>query len=185
MTMNNKQLKIYKQPLLKGNIQKIKNQKLENLIKKQDGFTVIELLTVLAIMGILITIVLTSFSQLNKSQALQKSARTVAAIINQARADTLSSKNDSEYGVHFETSQVVEFKGTTYSNVSPNNIYLPINPLVTLSNISIAGGGSEVTVVRLTGEASTSAVITLSLVSATTSTRVITVSGTGIVDVND
>ena len=147
------------------------------------GFTLIEVLGVVAVMTILMTIVLTSFSTLNKNQALDKSAKYIASIIEEARGNTLFSKNDSQYGIKFETSRVTMFKGTTYSPTSPDNVVYDLNSLVSISNISLSGGGSEFVFDRLTGNTNQTGTITLSVNSSTTTKAYITFSKTGIVEV--
>jgi prepilin-type N-terminal cleavage/methylation domain-containing protein len=147
------------------------------------GFTLMEILGVVAIMTILMTIVLTSFSTLNKNQALDKSAKYIASIIEEARGNTLFSKNDSQYGIKFEASKVTMFKGASYSLSSPDNVVYDLNSLVTISNISLSGGGSELVFDRLTGNTSQTGTITVSLNSSSTSKAFITFSKTGIVEV--
>jgi prepilin-type N-terminal cleavage/methylation domain-containing protein len=147
------------------------------------GFTLMEILGVIAVMTILMTIVLTSFSTLNKNQALDKTARYVASIIEEARGNTLFSKNDSQYGVKFSASSVTLFKGATYSSSSPDNVVYELNPLVTISNISLSGGGSEMVFDRLTGNTTQTGTITLNLNSGTTTKAYVSFSKTGIVEV--
>jgi prepilin-type N-terminal cleavage/methylation domain-containing protein len=147
------------------------------------GFTLLEIMIVIVIMTILLTIVLTSFSNLNKSQALDKSANHIASIIEEARGNTLFSKNDSQYGVKFETSRVIVFKGVTYSPSNGDNVVYELNNLVNISNISLSGGGSEIVFDRLTGNTSQTGILTLSLVTSTTTRAYVSFSKTGIVEV--
>ena len=147
------------------------------------GFTLMEIMIVIVIMTILLTIVLTSFSNLNKSQALDKTSSYVASIIEEARGNTLFSKNDSQYGVKFETSRIIMFKGSTYSSSNPDNVIYDLNNLVTISNISLSSGGSEIVFDRLTGNTSQTGTLTLSLVTSTSTKAYVSFSKTGIVEV--
>ncbi len=164
------------------------NNKLEirEILKKKNpgnhGFTLLEILMVIAIMGILITIIISSFSILNKSQALEKSVRQGASIVSQARSLTLSSKEDSNYGVHFESSALTLFKGPTYSALDANNIVTPLNNLVSITNIALTGGGSDVVFKRLNGSINTPGTITYTLSSKTKS---LTISATGLIEVGN
>ncbi len=142
-----------------------------------------EIVGVVAIMTILMTIVLTSFSTLNKNQALDKSAKYIASIIEEARGNTLFSKNDSQYGIKFESSKVTMFKGASYSPSSPDNVVYDLNSLVTISNISLSGGGSEMVFDRLTGNTTQTGTITVSLNSSSTTKAYVMFSKTGIVEV--
>lgn len=152
--------------------------------KLTPGFTLLEILMVVAIMGILVTIIITSFSTLNKAQALDKSARQGASILNQARMLTLSSKEDSVYGVHFESSEITLFKGGSYSSNDPDNIISPLNSIVSITNINLSGGGVDVIFGRLTGNTNTPGTVTFSLDSST-ATKTISVSGTGLIEIED
>ncbi len=159
---------------------------IQKILRKKNpdnhGFTLIEILMVIAIMGILITIIISSFSILNKSQALEKSVRQGASIVSQARSLTLSSKEDSNYGVHFESSTLTLFKGPTYSALDANNIITPLNNLVSITNIALTGGGSDVVFERLSGSISTPGTITYTLGDKTKS---LTISGTGLIEVGN
>jgi prepilin-type N-terminal cleavage/methylation domain-containing protein len=155
----------------------------QNLNGQAHGFTLMEILGVVAVMTILMTIVLTSFTTLNKNQALDKTAKYVASIIEEARGNTLFSKNDAQYGIKFASSSVTLFKGATYSAGSSDNVVYELNPLVSISNISLSGGGSEMVFDRLTGNTTQTGTITLSLNSSTTTRVYVSFSKTGIVEV--
>jgi prepilin-type N-terminal cleavage/methylation domain-containing protein len=148
------------------------------------GFTLLEILLVLALMSLLITVLYTSFSKINGNQALDKDAKQVAALIEDARSRTLFSKNDTQYGVHFETTQVTLFSGATYSSTSPSNELVKLNNLVNIYNINLTGGGSDMIFDRLTGNTSQPGVISFYLVTGTSSKAYLTVAGTGLVEIS-
>jgi prepilin-type N-terminal cleavage/methylation domain-containing protein len=157
-----------------------------NLIKKTStkGFTLIEVMIAVVIAVILMGVILVSFSSLNKNQSLNKSANYIASIIEEARGNTLFSKNDSQYGIKFETTRVTMFKGASYSVSSPDNVVYDLNNEVSISNISLSGGGSEIVFDRLTGDTSQTGTLTLSLNSSTTTKAYVSFSKTGIVEVS-
>jgi Tfp pilus assembly protein FimT len=155
------------------------NYKLKT-VQGNKGVTTIEIIAVLAIMAIITFIVSGAFSSSTGRQALDKKTAIVISLIDQARNQTLSSKADSAYGVHFETAKAVLFVGPTYSSTATStNVVEPINPLVRISTISLAGGGSDVLFNRLTGETAQSGTITLSLLASSTQQKVITIYATG------
>lgn len=139
---------------------------------------------VVLIMMIVVIITWASFSRLNKSQVLDKEIREVSSIINDARQRTLFSKNDSSYGVHFETNKVVLFKGTSYSSSAAENENKNLNNLVSITGITLSGGGSDVVFNRLTGSATKSGTITFTLGVSPGTVKTLTISGTGIVDIS-
>lgn len=144
------------------------------------GFTIVEMLIVLAIMGILLTIVTGVFSKATGRMALDKKTAIILSILEQARSQTLSAKGASEYGVHFEATKVVLFTGPIYSVSSASNVIEPVGQLVSIGNISLAGGGSNVVFNRLTGETGQSGSVTISLVASSTQSKTITIFPTGL-----
>ena len=148
------------------------------------GLTLIEIIVVIAVIVMLFFIILSAFSGFNRNYALDTSAGEVAEIISEARSFTLASKGDSAYGVHFESDQVTLFKGVTYSSSDPDNQITTLSSLVTLSDISISGGVSDIVFERLTGDLDNDGTVTISLVSDSSKTRTITFSKTGIVEVS-
>lgn len=151
---------------------------------KQKGFTILEILLAIAILTLTLTIVTFSFSKLNTSQALDKSAVLVVSILDEARSLTLSSKGDSQHGVYFEMSQVVLFKGSTYSPSDPLNVVTNLNPLVGLQNINLSGGGTSVVFKRLTGHTDETGSLEVFLKASPSTLRLINISATGISDVD-
>ncbi|MEK7574893.1 MAG: type II secretion system protein [Patescibacteria group bacterium] len=144
------------------------------------GFTLIEMLVVLSIGAILLFMVSGAFSKATYREALDKQTAIIISLLEQARSQTLSTKDDQSYGVHFEATKAVIFSGTTYSASAPSNVVELVNPLVRISTITLAGGVSDILFQRLTGETSQSGTITLSLAASSTQTKTITVFATGL-----
>lgn len=144
------------------------------------GFSIVEMLVVVAV-GVIVTAILTgSFSKAPQLQALDKGTAVVLSLLEEARGRAVSAKDASAYGVHFETAKALLFAGPVYSASAASNVVEPMNPLVRISSIALAGGGSEVVFNRLSGDTAQYGTVTLSLVASTTQTRVITVAATGI-----
>lgn len=148
------------------------------------GVTLIEVLIVIVIMTILLTIVVISLSRLNSSQALDKGAELVASTLDEARSLTLSAKNDDQYGVYFETSRIVLFRGATYSSGDPNNVETSLNPKIAIRNTNLSGGGSSVIFERLTGNTGQTGTMEVFLVEASTTFRTIIIKATGVVELD-
>lgn len=146
------------------------------------GFTLLEILIALFILSVAAYSVGSVFSAYNRRQALDAGADTVRALLSEARSLTVSSKNASSYGVHFDAGQAVLFAGTSYSASDPNNKTEKLHPAVRISAISLLGGGSEVVFDRLSGAAEKSGTVTVSLAADSSASRVITVRPTGIIE---
>ena len=114
------------------------------------GFTITELVIVIAILAIIVTIVASAFSKFNNNQSLGGAVGEVTSTLNEARANTLASYNNIAYGVHFQADKVVFFKGSTYSSSDPDNEDIILSSKISVSNIALSGGGSDVIFKRLT-----------------------------------
>lgn len=155
------------------------------IVEGKRGFTLIEIVISLAILAAVTLIVSGSFTTSNTRHALDKKTAIVLSLLEQARGQTLSAKNDSAYGVHFETTKAVLFTGPTYSSTaSSTNVVEPLGSMVQISTITLAGGGSDVLFQKLTGQTSQSGTIRLILTASSTQNKTITVSATGITSSN-
>ena len=143
-----------------------------------------ELLIVLAIIGIIVAITLPSFSSIKENQVLNNAVENVVSALNKARTQTLSSLESSEYGVHFESDQIVIFKGKVYSAVDPDNESVEITSPATISNVTlggVSGPEGELYFARLSGVPDKSGTVTVSVAG---SSKIITISSTGTVSKN-
>ena len=145
------------------------------------GISVIEMLIVVAVIGILIAVVLPQFSGVKNAQVLNSATQDVFSTLNKARSQTWASLDSSEYGVHFQADKIVLFKGTSYSSSSADNEDVNMISPATISVISLTGGASNIYFSKLTGSPSVSGTVTIS---AGGKTKTVTISGTGIVSLN-
>src|SRR3990167_7689766 len=92
-------------------------------ILSRRGVTIIELLVVLAVLGIIFSIVIPQFSKMRENQVLKSGVQDILSSLDKARSQTLASLNSFNYGVHFEPNRIVIFKGTGFEeNVEGNEI---------------------------------------------------------------
>lgn len=148
---------------------------------KKGGFSLIEVIMVLAIIGILIYIIVPSFNKMREDQVLKTTTQEVVSSINKARSQSISSVNSSEYGIHFQSDKIALFKGTTYSPSDANNEYIILSSGASLSSINLTGGAIDIYFDRLTGAPNKIGSVTVSVSSRT---KVITISATGAVSMN-
>lgn len=149
-------------------------------INKNKGFTLIEILMVIAILGIISSIVLLNLSQFRNEQLLKNTTLDVVSLLSKARQNTLSSVNSTNYGVHFDSNKAVLFTGSLYSSNNATN-----EPIVFSSKVIVPipsglniGGGSDVIFERLTGE-TVGGTIKIQLTSDSTKQKIITVGKIG------
>lgn len=157
---------------------------MNKILKKrfERGFTLVELLIVMAIMAVLTTIVFSSFLSFRDSQALSKDTDNIVSMLRQAREQTLSSKNSSVYGVHFSATSTTLFVGNTYSISTTTNKTFVLNGSDSILTVSLNGGGSDTVFRRLSGETSQNGTVTISS-PRLTNTKTITIHKTGLVEV--
>lgn len=149
------------------------------------GITALELLMVVAIMAVLAAIVVSPFAQFRNSKVLDTAGENALSILTKARGNTLSSKNSYQYGVHFESSQMVLFRGATYNPSDTNNEIVALDNALEISSINLAGGTSDDVIFdRLTGKTSQDGEIVIRVKSDTSKTRTITINATGVASVN-
>src|SRR3989338_9633466 len=143
------------------------------------GLTLLELLVALVILVMLGVLAIQPLAKFRTNEALDTATTQILSTINEARQNTLASKNDTVYGVHFAESQVVLFEGAVFSPSDPDNKEYNLDNSVHISDISISGG-SNVVFERLTGETSNIGHVTLSGTSQDVGERTISINGTGL-----
>jgi prepilin-type N-terminal cleavage/methylation domain-containing protein len=154
------------------------------MTQKSRGFTLVEIVMVLAILVFLAAGAASAFSSFTRERALTGAAESVLSLLRSAHGQTLAAKNDASYGVHFASSTVTLFRGATYVQGGAGNVAVSLDSRVIVSVVSLSDGGSDVHFTRLTGEAEEYGTITVALVSTSTRTARITVSPSGLSEIN-
>jgi prepilin-type N-terminal cleavage/methylation domain-containing protein len=152
-------------------------------MEHEKGFTILEVLMGLVILVIATSIVLISLSKLNSSQVLEKNTSLVVSILDEARSLTLSSKDGLQYGVHFEPSSVTLFRGSTYSVSDPNNVVTSLDNRLEIEDITLTGDSSSVVFKRLSGGTDQSGSLEIFLKESPDNRRIISIVGTGVINV--
>ena len=80
---------------------------------QKNGYTLIELAIVIAIIGIILAIVIVPLSKFRKQEALQNTTNAITSILNEARTKTLAGYNNTTYSVRIESTRAILFVGTT------------------------------------------------------------------------
>ena len=148
---------------------------------KQQAFSFIELIIVIAIIGIFAVVGSGSWGEYNKRKALETDVQSILATLEEARSNTLQSVDSSKHGVHFEASRFVLFKGASYNSSDPENEIHDLQK-TSLSPIALSGGESNVIFERLSGKTNQPGTITVSVIGNPAASKVITIYGTGIVE---
>ncbi|MEN9604604.1 MAG: hypothetical protein RJB39_289 [Candidatus Parcubacteria bacterium] len=150
------------------------------------GFTVVELIVVIALMAMIAGMTFASFSSLNNRQALDKQVDAVKSIVQQTRLASLNSKDGATFSVVFGINKItVKESGTTTVKDYPNiaRISLITNGLQTVVG---SNATSTISFAKISGLANATGVLTYGLVtgtgSTTSMTKTITVNALGRVE---
>jgi type II secretory pathway pseudopilin PulG len=148
------------------------------------GITALEILVILAVLGILFSIVFPQFSKMKENQILKNTTEEIISALHSAQAQSLASVNSEEYGVHFQSDQVLIFEGRVFSAGDPDNKIINIISPASISDVTLAGASSsagDIYFERLSGVPDKTGTITVSLPSIS---KIITISATGAVSIN-
>lgn len=144
----------------------------------------IELLASISIIAVLAAIVFGSMNSFRNSKALQIVSEDALSLLDEAKNNTLSAKDNYAYGVHFESAKMVLFRGMTYSSSDTTNKKVDVDNAVQIYSINLAGGGSEVLFQRLTGKTSQNGTVMIRLKSDNSKTKTIMIAESGVVSSN-
>lgn len=148
------------------------------------GFSFIEMIIVLSVLGIIFAITLPQFSEIKNSQVLKSASGDIISSFKKAETETRASKDSSSYGVHFQSDKIIIFKGATFSANDANNQDVDIIRPATISNISLSGGATDIYFNRLTGTPSATGTVTISISGDQSMIKTITFSATGNASIN-
>ena len=145
------------------------------------GFTLIEMVVVIAILVIVVVIAGASFGGIVERQELKRGAGLVRSTLEEARVRTLSSEGASQYGVHVATSTLTLFPGTTYTEGAPDNEIATLPARTHIASTTLVGG-DVVVFKRLSGATDNVGTITVSLIADENESRTITIQQTGLIE---
>ncbi|MEK7083399.1 MAG: prepilin-type N-terminal cleavage/methylation domain-containing protein [Patescibacteria group bacterium] len=142
------------------------------------GFTLIEIVIVIAIIVILGTAVLVSFNESRNVRDLTTSSQNALSILRLAQARTLAGENDSAWGIRLASNQITLFEGDTFAGSPFTNIY-PLPNSMQITNISLNGGGIDVVFKRVTGETDQTGTFLLSVINSPSNSFSVTIDSLG------
>ncbi len=147
------------------------------------GFTLVELLITLSIMGVIAGIVVGSFAGARSSQILQGATDETLATLAAARARALASRGGNRYGVHIASDAMTLFIGPVYQAATSTNEKYALDSSLEIASVSLAGGGSDIVFEKLTGKTNQYGSFVLRLKAEPVRAHTISVSATGVASV--
>jgi len=151
---------------------------------KTSGFTLPELIIVLAILAIVAALLLPNLNIFQRQSALDAAANEILATLRLAQNKTLASEGASSWGVNFTDNQFIFFKGASFVPGSSDNEIHSLPSNVVLSEVNL-GGLSAVVFSRLTGAANISGSIKISLDGDASQSREIFIDESGTLGLGD
>ncbi len=154
--------------------------------KKGEGFTLTEILIVLAVLLIVLGSSVVAFYTLTRKTDLDTSRDNIISTLNTAKNKTLASEGADQYGVYFDdfsddTSsdphKYILFQGLSYVDASFKETHI-LPATVEISNLSFSGTGDEVVFNRLEGNTDNDGLIAIKFLT-TGETRTIYVYSSG------
>ena len=155
-------------------------------MSKNKGISIIEILIVIGIIAVISAIIIPNLSDFRRQQVLKNTTEDVFSLLNEARNDTISSKNSTTYGVHFDSDKATLFQGLyNINSVSNKQINFDSQVSIPISGgINLNGGGSDIIFDRITGNTEQDGTIVIRVVNDATKQKVITVNKIGVLSTN-
>ena len=153
---------------------------------KNKGMNMLEVIIVISIITIITAVTIPSLSSFKKQQALKNTTEDIVSLLNEARNSTISSKNSTTYGIHFEEDKATLFPGAIFID-STLNKQINFDQAVIISlddGINLHEGGDDLVFERITGNTTDYGTIIVQLVSDASKLKTITISSIGIISVN-
>jgi prepilin-type N-terminal cleavage/methylation domain-containing protein len=137
------------------------------------GFTLIELLLVVALVGVLGYISIGFYSRFFTQNAVANTTDQLTSELRKAQIYSMMGKQNSSWGVHKGTNQIILFQGSSYTgrNVAFDEIF-SVNQNVSLTGLS------DIIFSRMTGTPSASPTI---VISGNNNTKTVIVNSQGVV----
>lgn len=146
--------------------------------RKSKGFSVVELIAAIAIVGVLSAVVIASFSSVYEGRSLELDTHAVTVMLEEARTRTIAARDREAHGVYFTATTSTLFAGT-YSAGDPDNEVFNVSNGITIGT-ALSGGGSTIMFDRITGRTSNFGDVVLNQGSSASTT--ISVQATGLIE---
>ena len=147
--------------------------------KKNRGSFLIEIIISISIISIVGFISVQAFKNLSDRNSLDSAVNNAISILAEARSKAISSKNSSDYGVHFEATKIVRSTGNQYSANDTANINYNIGKYIEI----VSPNPSDVVFKRLFGNTENFGTTTFRLKSDHSQIKNINIYSTGVVEI--
>ncbi len=116
------------------------------------GISLIEIILVIIILGISIGMSVLYYETSQVRADINTQVSQFSSYVRLAHSNALAGLNESSHGIHLEESSYTTFIGDSYNELDPMNFEITLPPTVTIQNISLNGGGSNLIFLKPSGE---------------------------------
>lgn len=146
---------------------------------RHQGFTIIELVIVIALLAVIAGLSLQVFMQYGRYQAYQQTVSEIAFLLVQTQADARVARFDEHHGIYFSSDSITQFRGNQYNASDTNNLVTTF-PGVTITP-TLTGATNEIRLQKVS--ALPSATGTISIVGTTyPATTTFSISPAGVIE---
>jgi prepilin-type N-terminal cleavage/methylation domain-containing protein len=124
------------------------------------GFTLIEILFALLIIGILLAITVNSLNSAREKKQLEGIVDSIVAKLDEAKANSQTGKGGKNYGIKFNPDSYVYFSGSTYNASNVDNKIIKIDDKFQITE-NISNSDNVVIFSKIYGEVGFRATITI------------------------
>ncbi len=154
--------------------------------QRKGGVTLLEIIVIISTMATLSGLTVTTFADFRARKSCDAAVAQILSALSSAHFDTVTAKNDLEYGIQLRAKDYILFSGNTApaSDTDPRVLLraaLPGNTEIT--NINLSGGGSYVFFQRPSGTTPQSGTFTIRSTSKSSILTTATIHKTGAVSI--
>lgn len=146
------------------------------------GFTLLEIIIVVAIMSVVGAISITSFRSFQRYADIDASANQIVAVLREARDRTAATDAANVYGVYFEPGRYVRFQGPVYDGDAVTNVAYALPSTLELYDVNV-GGDSIIIFNSLDGSADQAGSTSIRVIDDPEEFRTIEIFSTGVIGI--
>lgn len=116
------------------------------------GFTMIELILSLTLISIIFGFTMLYYRNSQIRADINSQAQNIAHHLRLAQSSASSGLQNTNHGVHFETSSYTIFKGPSFNLSDSSNFTINLPETITINNINLNGGENDIIFSKINGE---------------------------------
>lgn len=148
----------------------------------EKGFTLIEILISIAIIGIISSIFVFSFQKEIQEKKMNSIVNSIVAKLQEAKGLSQSGKDGEVYGIKFNSDSYVTFVGSNYDQTSNTNVVFDIDDNFIISN-TIPNADDFVTFSKIKGDTGINANVIITNKNDANMEKIITIRSLGDISV--